>query len=60
MQDDHRSMLITKNGLGTTRNFMEHISMPSPHNLLQDMGDLFLDAKSSAIMLKENDDKYMH
>ena len=29
-------------------------------NLLQDMGGLFLDAKSSAILLKENDDKYMH
>merc|ERR1712203_1087779 len=27
---------------------------------IKDMGDLFLDAKSSAIMLKENDDKYMH
>ena len=27
---------------------------------IKDMGELFLDAKSSAILLKENDDKYMH
>lgn len=27
---------------------------------IKDIGDLFLDAKSSAILLKENDKKYMH
>eukprot|EP00096_Caligus_rogercresseyi_P000284 TRINITY_DN10692_c0_g1_i1.p1 TRINITY_DN10692_c0_g1~~TRINITY_DN10692_c0_g1_i1.p1 ORF type:complete len:459 (+),score=165.41 TRINITY_DN10692_c0_g1_i1:138-1514(+) len=27
---------------------------------IKDIGELFLDAKSSAAMLKENDDKYMH
>lgn len=27
---------------------------------IKDIGDLFLDAKSSAAMLKEHDDKYMH
>ncbi len=27
---------------------------------IKDMGELFLDAKSSAILLRENDSKYMH
>ena len=50
-------MFITKIVLlGTTR----VSAKPSQSHLLQDMGDLFLDAKSSAVMLKENDDKYMH